>query len=69
MALAMQEEENPDNQLPMLFRILRILGIYLMITLVFQYAKMYQIFVILAVVFLFYATEIYRKYNQRRILR
>ena len=69
MALAMQEEENPDNQLPMLFRILRILGIYLMITIVLQHAKMYQIFVILAVVFLFYATEIYRKYNQRRILR
>ena len=69
VALAMQEEEDPQNQMPLLFRILRMLGIYLMITLVLQYARIYQIFIILSVVVLFYVSEIYRKYNQRRILR
>ena len=69
VALEMQEEDNPLNQMNPLFRILHFMGIYLMIVLVLQHGKMYQIAIIITVVILFYAIEVYRKYNIRRMLK
>ena len=69
LALALQEEENPENQLHPLFRFLQILGIYLMVMLVVQHGRFYQVLVIVAVVILFYIIEFYRRFYQRRAVQ